>query len=105
MCKMYTEFDGTQTVKQLMQKYKWRQHKLLKRIDVHKFVLFGCINNLIRRIHRYPVILQQNMNEKIKLFSMCDGTHCFDEICYALNMNQKQIKMELLEFEHVILLK
>lgn len=107
MYKMLTKFDGKQTVKELIQKYEWKQ------FDIHKFVLFGSVNKLIRRIHRFPIIIKQKdiistkTKERIqKLKSLCDGSHCFDEICCELKMNQKQIKKLLIDnFDHVVLLK
>eukprot|EP01084_Bolivina_argentea_P182778 315489_1 len=92
---MFTKFNGTLTVKQFMGKYKWKQHHILKYFDIHKFVLFGTVNKLIRRIHRYPIIINSknrkvnnnnNNNEQDqetikKLINLCDGSHCFDEIC------------------------
>merc|ERR1712228_323103 len=106
MYKMLTKFDGKQTVKELIQKYEWKQ------FDIHKFVLFGSVNKLIRGIHRFPIIIKQKdkistkTKERIqKLKRLCDGSHCFDEICCELKMNQKEIKKLLLDnFDHVVLL-
>lgn len=96
---MYTKFDGKMTVKELMQKWKWNEHSVLKRFYVHKFVLFGTVNKLIRRIHRYPVVVKDvgdDADEMTKrLIALCDGSHCFDEICCALGQNQKTIKRML----------
>lgn len=128
--KMYTKFDGKLTVKDFMKKYEWKSHSILKQLDIHKFVLFGSVNKLIRRIHRYPIVVDQEEDEeekeekneygehqmevkrsflrrerKKKLISLCDGSHCFDEICCEIGLNQKEIKQLLSNVEYVMLLK
>eukprot|EP01083_Nonionella_stella_P069435 185099_1 len=109
--KMYTRLNGELTIKEFMKRYEWNSNQILSQFDIHKFVLFGTVNKLIRRVHRYPVVVNKeiNMQNKSKkwkkLTTLCDGSHCFDEICCALEMNQKQIKTLLLNTQYVVLLK
>jgi len=59
-------------------------------INAIKFITFGCINGLIRRIHNYPICIDkplepidQNLGNLLhyELLLLMDGKHCDDEIC------------------------
>ena len=113
--RMYAEFSGNVTVKELMEEWKWKEHAVLKRVHIHKFVLFGTVNKLIRRIHRYPIIVQDPPSSvkstfddvTKRLVALCDGAHCFDEICCELGRNQRNVKRLLNRsgIKHVVLRK
>jgi len=76
------------------------------RIDTDKFVIFGVINNIICRVHRYPLTVaysssamesdnfdKTNNNipqQDLKVF--VDGKHSFDEI--AVNLGKSYTELQ-----------
>lgn len=68
-------------------------------IDPRRFVLFGVLNKLIRRVHEYPLLmlgakstLQQTHPELARL---CDGQHSMDAICCALSRPYDEVMAKI----------
>ncbi|XXQ29636.1 Nitrogen permease regulator 2 [Plasmodiophora brassicae] len=68
-------------------------------VDVRRFITFGLVNGLIRRVHVYPMLLSstggpgQLMNPRVEtLADMLDGQCSFDEICCRLNASRVEVE-------------
>jgi len=57
-------------------------------IDVHKFILFGVVNTIIKRVHKYPLSISPDRESdeipQTVLERMIDGKHTYDEISVDL---------------------
>ncbi|KXS19849.1 nitrogen permease regulator 2 [Gonapodya prolifera JEL478] len=72
------------------------------KVDVRRFVLFGVLNGLIRRVHRYPVLVQIAQTEQQPTsatlatpttmnLSLLDGNHHCDELCTNFHVGPKRL--------------
>jgi len=69
-------------------------------VDIHAFVVFGVVNNIISRVHKYPLVLANNTGidpngspvELQELSQFVDGKHTFDEIATKLGKSYTEIQ-------------
>ncbi|KAJ2714494.1 Nitrogen permease regulator 2, partial [Coemansia spiralis] len=66
----------------------------VERFDVRRFVMFGVIHGLLRRVHCYPILCGPRSSDEAadgtpntalrpQVLAMVDGTHTMDEISVA----------------------
>lgn len=66
-------------------------------IDERRLVQFGLTNNLIRRLHRYPILLPPDDphytpgRHSNTIHALCSGQHNYDEICCRLGLTFKEL--------------
>ena len=94
-------------------------------IDVRRFITFGVIKGFLYRVHKYAISSSamkqakaaskkqgrhakgkrkdgiQSIDGETSLAQYLDGTHCFDEICTALLMSEKDLVGRLKEWDDV----
>ncbi|KAL1132145.1 hypothetical protein AAG570_010102 [Ranatra chinensis] len=87
--KLYCSMTHGTTIKDLCIRY----NPSSLRIDERKLVQFGVVENLIRRINKYPVLLTEGVTgEASHLYSYFTGLHSFDEICCNLGVSSEQLE-------------
>lgn len=91
--KLYALFNANREVKHICEEIKKHGYN----VDVKKLVSFGVLNNIIRRLHPYPVGMVQQSQELSSTFppiihQMVDGKHPMDEIAVTLNMSFKELE-------------
>ena len=88
-------------------------------VDIRRFITFGAIKGFLYRVHRYAVgtgaagtVDKRSSRDGIggtgeadkvvppgngdaELGKYLDGTHCFDEICTELMINEKELMVRL----------
>lgn len=86
---LYCEMNPGTTVRDICCQFNPRG----LRIDERKLIQFGLIKGLIRRIHRYPVKIQnQNVHCRLQpLYSYFNGLHSFNEICGRTGMSHNEL--------------
>ncbi|KAJ2770475.1 Nitrogen permease regulator 2, partial [Coemansia nantahalensis] len=68
------------------------------RLDVRRFVVFGVIHGLLRRVHRYPILseprprsedesAEPDVGLEPRILGMLDGAHPLDEISVASGLD------------------
>jgi hypothetical protein len=70
------------------------------RINERKLVQFGVLEGLIRRVHKYPLLL----NESSDLQKSLSGVANLDEICCATGVTTQQLEDQLERDHNVVLL-
>jgi hypothetical protein len=79
-------------------------------VEDHKFITFGVVQGLIRRVHEYPVCISESPltaprhlpsllpadrggvdDDDSRVLAMCDGTHTVDEICCELALSNAEV--------------
>jgi len=81
---LYCNLKRHETLKDFITRNK------LQHLDVRKFITFGLINGLIRRIFGYPIIDSAHVKVKCKHAELMDGRHHLDEICVKLNQSKSK---------------
>lgn len=73
-------------------------------VDERMLIQYGLMRGLIRHLQRYPVLVEPTCTsedeplelspELEQLHEQCflDGSHCFDEICCALNISSQKLE-------------
>lgn len=69
-------------------------------INERKLVQFGVLEGLVRRVHKYPVLL----GEPASLRRSLDGGACLDEICCSTGVSGQQLEDQLERDHNVVLL-
>lgn len=95
----------------------------MEKIDVRRFITFGVIKGFLYRVHKYAIATSQTSRRKrdpkarvkqkkassiavetgtdevdsdlVELERFLDGTHCFDEICTDLMINEQELMVRL----------
>jgi len=79
-------------------------------VDPRKFITFGLLNNIIRRVHKYPLKLVKSKkgpmpHTKYTYFQqMLNGQTSFDEICCTLSQTKDQIDSLLQQDKNIVIL-
>lgn len=71
------------------------------RINERKLVQFGILEGLIRRVHKYPVLLTESNTDLQKSLS---GVASLDEICCSTGIGAQQLEDKLDRDHNVVLL-
>jgi len=79
---------------------------LLGGIDVRRFISFGVIKGFLYRVHRYPILTENNndkrMNDKSRsLRKHLNGKIHMDGLCTMLECSVKDVEDQLAQFENV----
>lgn len=69
-------------------------------INERKLVQFGILEELIRRVHKYPVLSAENSDLQKSL----SGAASLDEICCAAGISAQQLEDHLERDQNVMLL-
>lgn len=69
-------------------------------INERKLVQFGVLEGLIRRIHKYPILLSDSTDLQKSL----SGAANLDEICCATGVSTQQLEDQLERDHNVVLL-
>lgn len=94
--RMYAAMTRGTTVRDLCTRF----NPAALRINERKLVQFGILEELIRRINKYPVLLGEN-TELQKSFS---GAASLDEICCSAGISAQQLEDHLERDHNVVLL-
>lgn len=90
--KLYAMYNANNEVKMIYHAIKEHGYN----IDIKKLTSFGVLNQIIRRLHPYPVgsIQQQEGTAYISqtLQQMADGKHHLDEIAVTFNMSYNELE-------------
>ena len=70
------------------------------RVNERKLVQFGVLEGLIRRVHKYPILL----SESADLQKSLSGAANLDEICCATGVTAQQLEDQLERDHNVVLL-
>ncbi|XP_064110777.1 GATOR1 complex protein NPRL2-like [Macrobrachium nipponense] len=79
-------------------------------IDERKLVQFGLLNNIIERLHQYPVLLQPDdinfstSSKQSSLHKLCNGFHSYDEICCKLGLTYKELNDQVERDPNILVL-
>ena len=80
----------------------------ISNIDERRLIRFGLMNGLIRRIHRYPVLLEnRNENGGGELDRFFDGEHNYDRICCKVakqNLSVKELNEDVEQRDDIVLI-
>lgn len=80
---IYTQLQPDTTVRDIV----LRCHLDDLNVDIRALIQFGLLNQLIRRIHKYPVSISANSSSATStihnVHQMIDGKHSYDEIAIA----------------------
>ena len=77
--------------------------EIMEQIDIRRFITFGTIKNFLYRVHKYPIHTLAKASGGIteawpgsqEFIRYLDGTHCFDEMCTQLMINEKELLRRL----------
>lgn len=81
---LYCDLRRHETLKEFITRNK------LQHFEARKFITFGLINGLIRRIFGYPIIDSAHVKVNCKHARLLDGRHHLDEICVMLNQSKSK---------------
>ncbi|XP_014254393.1 GATOR complex protein NPRL2 [Cimex lectularius] len=99
--KLYCSMTHGTTVKDLCIRY----NPSSLRIDERKLVQFGLVEGLIRRIHKYPIVVMEGANgEASSLYQHFTGLLSLDEICCNLGMSTFQLETLIEKDPNVIVI-
>ena len=91
---LYSKLNRNKTVKDLFIESNWKNHSIRGKINIHKFIMFGCINKLIRRIHGYPIYIGKDkmnyMSGNFGLNRIVSGT-ASGSVSTSTNVSEKGI--------------
>ncbi|KAK9479716.1 nitrogen permease regulator 2 [Lipomyces japonicus] len=91
LLELYCLLNAGTTVKE----WYISNRKLLRGIDVRRFISFGVIKGFIYRVHAYPVFeslfKDLNDNRDLRLLKLMRKTRHFDEICTDLKLTKEQV--------------
>ena len=125
LVELYLNLKQGQTVKNF-----YIEHSdIMDKIDVRRFITFGVIKGFLYRVHKYAIATSQASrrkrenktktrqkdqfptavdarkddiaHESLELERFLDGTHCFDEICTELMINEQELVGRLKSFGDV----
>lgn len=71
------------------------------RINERKLVQFGVLEGIIRRVHKYPILMGNEQHELQKTLS---GVCSLDEICCSTGLSTQQLEDQLERDHNIILL-
>ncbi|KAJ2725925.1 Nitrogen permease regulator 2 [Coemansia sp. Benny D115] len=99
LIRMYASMGGRRTVGDWI----LEEGLDIERFDVRRFVLFGLMHGLIRRVHCYPILCGQPRGEGDKtldprVLSLLDGTHHMDEISVEEGVDARTLRGSLDEY-------
>ncbi|KAL1497987.1 hypothetical protein ABEB36_008861 [Hypothenemus hampei] len=94
--RVYAAMSRGTTIRDLCMRFSFATMKINER----KLVQFGVLEGLIRRIQKYPVLV----NESLELQKTFTGNYSVDEICCATGMATQQLEDRLERDHNVILL-
>ncbi|CCX05969.1 nitrogen permease regulator 2 [Pyronema domesticum] len=72
-----------------LKKWCMEHHRMLRDIDVRRFITFGVIKGIIYRVQKYPVAQQNRVPTKLQ--ALVKGDRCFDEICTELQVSEMDV--------------
>lgn len=107
--RMYAAMTRGTTVRDLCQRF----NPTTLSINERKLVQFGVLEGLIRRVHKYPVLLQppsssgstgQSSTDSLELQRSLNGSASIDEICCATGVSAQQLEDQLERDHNVVLL-
>ncbi|XP_030754289.1 GATOR complex protein NPRL2 [Sitophilus oryzae] len=94
--RTYSAMTRGTTIKDLCTRFNMTNLKINER----KLVQFGMLEGLIRRVHKYPIVL----GESAGLQKVFTGNFNVDEICCATGVTSQQLEEKLERDQNVILL-
>lgn len=105
LCRLFSLFCQGRTLKEWIKVLRDSGLDVMAGLDVRKFIQFGVIKGLIRRVHKYPVSSQYlaglvTGETAIKqggdsLQKYTDGCHSFDQIITDLSIPDAEITKRL----------
>lgn len=77
-------------------------------IEEKKLIRYGLMKGLIRRIHRYPVLVDEsNESNSSSISKLFDGDHNYDQICCKLarqNLSVKELNEDVEKRDDILLI-
>lgn len=64
-------------------------------IDEKKLIRFGVLKGIIRRLQKYPVMLNTDaagIAAQRGVYQYFDGNHSYDDICVSMSKNQLELE-------------
>eukprot|EP01135_Chromosphaera_perkinsii_P002494 Nk52_evm10s224 gene=Nk52_evmTU10s224 len=79
-------------------------------INIRKFIQFGVVKSILRRVHMYPVRLPLSKGDEVDnsildLVPFLNGLHCMDKICDLKKKSYKELEEELANDRQSIILR
>jgi nitrogen permease regulator 2-like protein len=105
LCRLFTSLCQGRTLKEWLKLHMDDGLDVMKYVDVRRFVQFGVIKGLLKRVHKFPVssqylaglvtgeIAMKDGGDSLQKYM--DGCHCFDQIIVAKNLTDATIAREL----------
>ena len=88
---LYAQFQPDVTVKSIVLRNNLEELN----VDIRALVQFGLLNNLLRRIHKYPVSIAATSSTVTSVIynvhQMVDGKHSYDEIAVAHDLPYSEL--------------
>ncbi|KRT82919.1 hypothetical protein AMK59_4344 [Oryctes borbonicus] len=94
--RMYAAMTRGTTIRDLCQRFNPSN----LRINERKLVQFGVLEEIIRRVHKYPIFLGDNQ----ELQKSLSGAASLDEICCATGVSAQQLEDQLDRDNNVVVL-
>lgn len=108
---MYAALKGTMTVAEFMRDPSLRLSSIEPRyfkFDIRRFIVFGVVEGIIRRVHRYPILLSTPTDgpkipyDIAKLlngfFRVTVGMHHLDDLCTRFKRPVREMQEMLSAF-------
>lgn len=105
LCRLYTSLQHGRTLKDWIKLHAETGLEVLKYIDVRRFIQFGVIKGLVRRVKKFPVSKQYiaglaTGQSRIReggdsLQKYTDGCHGFDQIITECGMTDAEVTKKL----------
>lgn len=109
LCRLFTSLCQGRTLKEWLKLHMEEGFEVMKYVDVRRFVQFGVIKGILKRVHKYPVSSQYLAgiltgeiaikDDGDSLQKYTDGCHCFDQIIVERNMTDALITKELMKMK------
>jgi len=101
--QLYCAFADARTVKDVLIVAARDAPVLIDSLDHRAFVAFGLVHGVLRRVHRYPTIVQASRpplkilvpHVVVRLIALADGSRCMDEICSEVDVSPATCDAEL----------
>lgn len=73
-------------------------------IDERNLIQFGILEGVIRRIYKYPILLDSTLQTDIPHSQYFTGEYSMDQICCHTGLNYQQLEDQIQNYQNVVLI-